>query len=92
MTILDRTFCASPNCKNECGRQMTCEEKNYLIELTLKGVASSSLVSQAYFCGKQEDEINKGLSDFAKKLESSQKDLPHEFEKILNDNFWELLA
>lgn len=35
---------------------MTGEEKNYLIELALKGVASSALVSQAYFCGVPGDE------------------------------------
>ena len=35
---------------------MTGEERDYLIELALKGIASSSLVSQAYFCGKPGDE------------------------------------
>jgi hypothetical protein len=28
----DRTFCASKGCINECGRQMTQEEKNYWSE------------------------------------------------------------
>lgn len=37
------------------------------------------------------DDISKALNDFADKLISSQKDLPPEFKKILNDNFYELL-
>lgn len=42
MTSLDRTFCASPNCKNECGRQLTPE-------LRAKNVHKVWL-SFAYFC------------------------------------------
>lgn len=42
MTFKDKTYCASPNCKNECGRKMTEEEK--------KIVESKDLdVSYAYF-------------------------------------------
>ncbi len=48
----DKTFCVSPNCKNECGRAMTFEEKEKLKELAFRGFADSSLVSCAYFCGE----------------------------------------
>lgn len=27
MCYMDRTYCSSPNCKNECGRQFTEEDK-----------------------------------------------------------------
>jgi hypothetical protein len=30
MAYLDKTFCASPNCENECGRKMTELEKKQL--------------------------------------------------------------
>ena len=29
---LDFTFCASPNCKNKCGRKMNEETKKYLCD------------------------------------------------------------
>ena len=57
MTFLDKTFCASPNCKNECGRKMTDDEKNRLYELTWKEPKNHAyLISQAYFCGEPEHE------------------------------------
>ncbi|HLX54201.1 MAG TPA: hypothetical protein VKR58_09675 [Aquella sp.] len=43
MSYLDRTFCASPNCKNECGRQLTPELKERNVD--------KLWVSYAYFCG-----------------------------------------
>lgn len=30
MVYLDKTFCASPNCTNKCGRMMTQEEQDML--------------------------------------------------------------
>lgn len=42
MTYKDKTFCASPNCKNVCGRQMSEEEKCKLKDW--------EYVSYAYFC------------------------------------------
>lgn len=42
----DRTFCSSPDCKNECGRKITEDEKVYAKKLGL-------LVSYAYFCNKE---------------------------------------
>lgn len=43
ITFKDRTYCASPNCKNECGRKMKQEEQFQLKKSDLP-------VSYAYFC------------------------------------------
>lgn len=32
----DKTFCGSPNCKNECGRKMTDKERQYIDNLPWK--------------------------------------------------------
>lgn len=50
MSFRDKTFCASPNCKNECGRKMTSNET---VELGM----TDDFVSYAYFCETAE-EIN----------------------------------
>lgn len=53
MTLLDKTYCASPHCKNECGRKMTEEErKRIYIESWKDLTVNSVLVSYAYFCGE----------------------------------------
>jgi len=49
MSFKDRTFCASINCINECGIQMSIEEKKQMNELIEKG--EEVVISQAYFCG-----------------------------------------
>lgn len=55
MTFLDKTFCASPNCINECGHKMSDEEKDRLNIAAWKNPdAYSVLVAWAYFCGKPE--------------------------------------
>lgn len=36
MTFKDKTFCASPNCQNECGRKMTDEEYKEIDALKIK--------------------------------------------------------
>jgi len=46
----DKTFCASPNCTNECGRKMTAEEAYRLKEL--QSFRCNLPVSYAYFCGE----------------------------------------
>ena len=46
MSYKDKTFCASPHCKNECGRKITEEDKKFL-----KGHPWYP-VSYAYFCGE----------------------------------------
>ena len=51
MSYLDKTFCASPQCKNECGRQMTSEER------AKKG--GIEWVSYAYFCGEPQFAISR---------------------------------
>jgi hypothetical protein len=45
MMSLDRTFCMSPNCINECGRKMTDEERELGIQLDIP-------IAFAYFCGE----------------------------------------
>ena len=52
MSYLDKTFCASPHCNNDCGRRMTDERKHQrLIYL------NDERVSYGYFCG-EEDRLN----------------------------------
>ena len=46
MSYKDKTFCASPNCKNECGRMMSEFEKQFI-----KGHPWYP-VSYGYFCGE----------------------------------------
>jgi hypothetical protein len=46
MSYLDKTFCASPNCKNDCGRRMSDQERERLTYL------SDKYVSYGYFCGE----------------------------------------
>ena len=55
---LDKTYCASPNCTNGCGRKMTAQEKEQLKELTFRGIVVSKLISQAYFCDIPEEMHN----------------------------------
>ncbi len=43
----DKTFCASPQCKNECGRQLTDNIKK-------EANKADMLISMAYFCGEPE--------------------------------------
>lgn len=45
MSNLDRTFCASPNCNNECGRKMN----SFDLQVTIQCKRS---ISYAYFCGE----------------------------------------
>lgn len=47
---LDMTFCASPQCKGECGRQLTDEVKQ-----AAKRIGKPWL-SMRYFCGEPEIE------------------------------------
>ena len=50
MTFLDKTFCASPNCMNVCGRKMN-EEQRKLYPTALK-ISPFINLSFAYFCGE----------------------------------------
>jgi hypothetical protein len=47
MSFKDKTFCISPDCKNECGRKMSVNEIRELQKLPIWG----RNISQAYFCG-----------------------------------------
>jgi|GEM_PF-4918558 hypothetical protein len=40
----DKTFCASPKCRNQCGRKITDEQQREAQRLGL-------LISWSYFCG-----------------------------------------
>lgn len=49
----DRSYCASPNCKNECGRKMTEKEKRDLERLNQPNHWDGLLgVCYGYFCGE----------------------------------------
>ena len=43
----DKTYCASTNCENKCGRKMSEQEKQLIGE--------DDLISWAYFCGTPKD-------------------------------------
>ncbi len=49
LSFNDKTYCKSPNCINECGRQMSEHEKAILKEEALNGFAWP--VCYGYFCG-----------------------------------------
>ena len=50
--FLDRCYCASPNCKNACGRKMSDEIKEAISKIP------NARYSMAYFCD-QPEELNK---------------------------------
>lgn len=58
MNFLDKTFCASPNCENECGRKMTLSEQSSLTAMAVlmnpDGKDIIVPVSWGYFCGEPE--------------------------------------
>lgn len=60
MSYLDKTFCASPGCQNECGRRMTEYERENLSR------SNAQYVSYGYFC-QQENDIVKRLKSVVKK-------------------------
>ena len=51
MSYLDKTFCASPRCNNDCGRRMTDREREQLT------YSEAQCVSYGYFCGEDEKPI-----------------------------------
>lgn len=53
MSFKDKTYCASPNCINECGRKMNPEERRELNLLEDAGYYER-YVSYAYFCDEPE--------------------------------------
>lgn len=55
MSYLDKTFCASPRCNNDCGRRMTDEERERLT------YSQAQYVSYGYFCGEQDGQAPQRL-------------------------------
>lgn len=51
------TFCASPDCKNKCGKKLTEEDKKFLDYY--KWVP----VSMGYFCGNEKGEFEQNDFD-----------------------------
>jgi hypothetical protein len=51
ITFRDKTFCASPNCNNECGRKMSDFEKAQLFDMAQRNPDECLPVSYGYFCG-----------------------------------------
>lgn len=57
VTFKDRSFCASPDCKNECGRQLTDELKEELERANRPDKWDGLLlVAWGYFCGEPKDD------------------------------------
>lgn len=52
MSFKDRTYCASPNCENKCGRKMSIKERDELNELNKVRLFYPCEVSYGYFCGE----------------------------------------
>ena len=53
MSYLDKTFCASPQCKNDFGRRMTDREREQLT------YSQAQYVSYGYFCGEDEKPVTR---------------------------------
>lgn len=51
---LDKTFCASTNCENHCGRKLSEDDIRFINKHGL-------LVSMAYFCGEPEKKENDSI-------------------------------
>lgn len=54
MCYLDKTFCASKNCQNECGRKFTAEDA---IAAKKWWGSDQYPVAYSHFCG-EDDEVN----------------------------------
>lgn len=53
LSFKDKTFCASPNCKNECGRQLTSKLKEEYERVNGPDQWDGTLgICYGYFCGK----------------------------------------
>lgn len=53
MSYLDKTFCASPKCKNDCGRMMTDQQRKGL------DYHNEKYVSYGYFCGEPQFAVSR---------------------------------
>ena len=61
MSFMDKTFCASSQCKNDCGRRMTDKERDQLI------YSQAEYVSYGYFCGEDDKPITRLKAVVSKK-------------------------
>lgn len=50
--FMDTTYCVSPHCKNDCGRQLTKEIENAAEKWWGKKGAP---IAMGYFCGESEN-------------------------------------
>lgn len=50
---LDKTYCASPNCKNDCGRKLPDDYEQD--RWKNPGHYAGKLISWGYFCGEPEN-------------------------------------
>lgn len=55
----DRTFCASPNCQDKCGRKLTEEIKQAAVKWW---GSEGAPISVAHFCGDNPNELNQAKS------------------------------
>lgn len=56
MCFQDRSFCASPNCNNDCGRQLTDD-------LRRRAIDAGAFVALGYFCDKPDNNKSSILVD-----------------------------
>jgi len=66
MSYLDKTFCASPQCQNDCGRRMTDRERAALT------YSEAQYVSYGYFCGEDEKPITRLKSVHMKNMSPAE--------------------
>jgi hypothetical protein len=59
MAYRDTTFCASPNCKNDCGRQISTKDHEIAKEHAIA-------VCYGYFCGEPTEPQGEKNVDFNK--------------------------
>lgn len=56
MIFKDKTYCASPNCQNKCGRKMTDSERIELANYEWTDIP----VGYGYFCDENGEVIDEG--------------------------------
>lgn len=65
---LDKTFCASPECKNECGRKLP--DEYYRSAWENPEDHHGKLISYAYFCGEPDNA--RVINTFEKPVEKNE--------------------
>jgi hypothetical protein len=67
MTYLDKTYCASPDCTNECGRKMPTG--------TFPRTSFERQVKFGYFCGEPEIAVGSAAEEWSKNFVEKNKEL-----------------